>query len=268
MVYPMVSQFIIAFQHYRPFRSPAVYFSFVNFRQMLIDEKFWLAARNTLVWVGGSLLFQFPLGFGAAFILNKKIKGRSFFRSIFVLPWAIPPYLIGLTFVWLYHGRVGIINDVLIKLSLIERPIAFLADKNIALTSIIVVNIWYGIPFFIIMLLAAMQSIPREVYEAASIDGANEINKVFCIIIPMIKPAIINTLLLRTIWITNFGDLIYVMTKGGPAGHTNTLATYIMRAAYHKGDYGYAAAIALILTIFLVIYAIFMIRLLRAKKHG
>jgi len=269
LIYPLFSQFIIAFQHYQPFKSMEIYFSFVNFKKMLTDEVLWLSIKNTLIWVGFSLLFQFPLGLGVAFLLNKKIKGRSFFRTIFVVPWAISPFLIGLIFAWLYHGRVGIINDVLLKLSLIKEPIAFLADKNIALASIIVANIWFGIPFFAVILLAAMQSIPDEVYEAASMDGANQVDKFFGITVPMIKPAMVNTLLLRTIWIFNFGEIIYVMTGGGPAHHTEILSTYIMYVAYYESNYGYAAAIAVMISIFLLGYSIFMLRLLRSgEKHG
>jgi multiple sugar transport system permease protein len=265
LFYPLIRQVFIAFQDYQLFKPKNIEFTLINFRKMFTDETLWLTVKNSFEWTAVSLFLQFSIGFAIALQLNKNFPSKTFFRSIIILPWAVPPFITGLLFSWLYHGRVGVINDILIKLSIIERPIAFLADKNIAFFSVIAANVWFGVPFFAIVLLAALQSIPEEVYEAASLDGANPFIRLTKITIPMIKPAILNTILLRTIWIFNFGDLIYVMTRGGPAHRTQIIPTYIMFVAYYENNFGYGAAISLLIMVFLLCYSVIILRFLKQR---
>jgi multiple sugar transport system permease protein len=184
------------------------------------------------------------------------------------LPWAVPTFLTGLDWAWLFNPVVGPLPHWLFALGIMEEPTNILADPATAMWGPIVANVWYGIPFFAITLLAALQSIPTELYEAASIDGASEAQQFRSITLPFLAPTIAITLMLRTVWIANFADLIVVMTNGGPADSTQIVASYIFTQAFRRLDFGYASAIAAVLLALLLLYslAIIMIRrsLLRA----
>jgi multiple sugar transport system permease protein len=164
------------------------------------------------------------------------------------------------------NGQFGIINDILKKIGLIHQNIGFLSDPKYALISVIIANIWCGIPFFAIMLLAALQSVPSEIYEAAEIDGAGYFKKLFHITIPYIKPTIINTAILRTIWIMNSPEIIYAMTSGGPANSTNILATQMISKIYNFYDYGQSSAIGLVIMSILIIYTIIYLKVTSLKE--
>ncbi|WP_259459798.1 carbohydrate ABC transporter permease, partial [Mesotoga sp. HF07.pep.5.2.highcov] len=150
-------------------------------------------------------------------------------------------FAIGLIWAWMFNGQFGIINDILVRVGIISHPIGFLSDPKFAMMSVIIANVWYGIPYFAIMLLAALQSVPNELYEASRIDGANRFKQLFKITIPYIRPTIVSTVLLRTMWIMNFPEIIYGMTGGGPANSTQILATHMINRIYQFYDYGQGA---------------------------
>jgi len=158
-------------------------------------------------------------------------------------------------------------NDILIKIGLRHKPIGFLFNPRFAMISVIAANVWYGIPFFGIMLLAALQSVQGELYEAATIDGAGKIHQLFNVTIPYIRPTIISTTLLRTMWIINFPDIIYAMTNGGPVNRTNILETQMINKITKEYDYGQGAAIGMIIMLLLFIYAAFYLRV-SSRKGG
>jgi len=192
--------------------------------------------------------------------MQKPFKGRGVYSGLVFYPWALSGFAIGLIWAWMFNGQFGIINDLLQKIGLIHQNIGFLSDPKYALISVIIANIWYGIPFFAIMLLAALQSVPLELYEAAEIDGAGHFKKLFQITIPYIKPTIISTTLLRAIWIMNFPEIIYGMTSGGPANSTNILATQMINKIYNFYDYGQASAIGLMIMGIMIIYAVIYLK--------
>ncbi len=235
---------------------------------MFTDQNFRFTQilSNTFIWVIVSLFFQFVLGFGLALLMRRPFKGRGIYSGLVFYPWALSGFAIGLVWAWMFNGQFGIINDLLKKIGLIHHNIGFLSDPHYALPSVIIVNIWYGIPFFAIMLLAALQSVPQELYEAAEIDGANYFVKLFRITIPYIKPTIISTTLLRAIWIMNFPEIIYGMTNGGPANATNILATQMINKIYNFYDYGQASAIGVIIMVILFVYAVIYLRTTSMKE--
>ncbi len=143
--------------------------------------------------------------------------------GIVFYPWALSGFAIGLLWSWILNGQFDVLNDILVRLHVISKPISFLSDPNFAMFSVIMINVWYGIPFFAIMLLAALQSISQELYEAAELDGADAWSKLLKITIPYIKPTVLSTVLLRIIWVMNFPDIIYGTTRGGPAEATSIL---------------------------------------------
>ncbi|MFX0195195.1 MAG: carbohydrate ABC transporter permease [Candidatus Hodarchaeota archaeon] len=215
-----------------------------NYWQLINDPVFWLCLRNTIVWVAGSVFLQFILGFVGALVLHEKFKGRGFFRSIILMPWVMPGAIVGLMWTWLYNPGFGLINDILIRLNLINDRIAWLAQPSTALWAIILANVWRGAPFFTIMLLAGLQSIPNELYEAARVDGAPMWQRFRHITIPMIRPTIVISSIIRIIWSFNYPDMIWVMTHGGPGNSSQILASYVLQTAYERLNFGYAATMS------------------------
>ncbi len=235
-----------------------------HFQELVADGDFWWALVNTLWWTGGSLAFQFLLGFGLALLLNRQFRGRRLIQALVFVPWAVPTFLSGLTWAWLFNPVIGPLPHWMAALGILDQPYNILSDPDRAMWGPIVANVWFGIPFFAITLLAALQAIPAELYEAAAIDGASLWQRFLAITLPFLAPAIAITVLLRTIWIADFADLIWVMTNGGPANATQTLATYIFSTAYSKLDFGYASAIAAVLLLLLLLYSIVLLRVRRS----
>jgi len=266
---PVIRGSIMAFQNYNMFDLRDVHFiGFKNFIDVITDKNisFLIILFNTMIWVVFSLALQFVLGFILAMLLEKPFFGRGIYSGLVFYTWALSGFAIGLTWAWLFNGQTtGLINDMLMKINLIDSPIGFLSNPKFAMMSVIAANVWYGIPFFGIMILAALQSVPKELHEAAVIDGASSIKRLFKVTIPYIKPTIVSTLLLRTMWIVNMPDIIYAMTNGGPINKTNILATQMINKVFKEYDYGQGSAIGLIIMTLLFIYSIFYLRLTSRK---
>ena len=226
-----------------------------HFKALGQDDAFLRALRNTLWWTGASVFFQLGFGLILALLLNVPFAGRGLAQSLVFLPWAVPTFLAGLNWAWLFNPVIGPIPHWLFALGLMDEPSNILADPSIAMWGPILAATWWGIPFFAITLLAALQSIPKDLYEAASIDGASPIQRFFSITLPYLAPVIAITVLLRTVWVANFADLIIVMTNGGPADRTQTVASYIFTQAFKRLDFGYASAVALVLLALLLAYS-------------
>ncbi|HEY3786476.1 MAG TPA: sugar ABC transporter permease [Steroidobacteraceae bacterium] len=234
-----------------------------HFRDLLTDSGFWGALRNTLTWTFASVVLQVGLGLALALLLNREFPGRGLIRLGVFLPWAVPSFLCGLDWAWLFNPVIGPLPDWFHSIGLMQRPENLLSDPQHALWGPIIANVWWGIPFFAITLLAALQSIPRDIYEAAVMDGAGAWVRFRRITLPFLAPTIAITVLLRTVWIANFADLIVVMTRGGPADTTQTLASYIFTQAFQRLDFGYASAVAAALLILLLAYALCVLALRR-----
>ncbi|MDQ0200301.1 carbohydrate ABC transporter permease [Neobacillus ginsengisoli] len=267
--YPLFKGVIMAFQNYSLFDLNNIDFiGLGNFKTILADAGFKQSLLNSFYWVFCSLIPQLIIGFIVALLLRKKFRGRGIYQSFIFFPWAMSGFLIGLIWRWMLNGQGGVINDLLIKLKIIHSAIPFLADPTWAMVSVIVANVWYGITFFSIMILAALQSIPDELFEAAKIDGANYMQQLFKITIPYILPTLIVTTLLRVIWILNFPDLIYSLTNGGPAGSTHILSTYMIDKLINGQNYGQAAAVGVMMMIILLFFAVFYLLATKFNKAG
>jgi len=219
------------------------------------DPQFWPSMGKTVFWVVFGVGLQFFFGFILALILNRSFHGRGVIRSLSMLPWVMPGVVIGLIWRWLYDGDYGVFNDIFIKLGILDKGIPFLSRMETALPAAVVSVVWQGIPFFALMVLAALQGVSTEMYEAADIDGANFFQKLFRITLPAIKNTVLVTLMLRVIWVTNSVDIIQNMTAGGPAYATMTIGVYV----YQKGqvlNLGYASAMAVIMAILLLIVVV------------
>ena len=258
---PVVNAFVMSVQSYDLRRPSEIKFiALGNYQAMFQDPLFWGALRRTFIWVICGVGLQFLFGFILALLLNRGFRGRGMIRAVSMIPWVTPGVLIGLMWRWIYDGNNGVLNDLLMRTRIISTRIPFLSQITTAFPSVIVTIIWQGIPFFALMLLAALQGISMEMYEAADIDGASSWQKLIYVTIPSIKNTIFVTALLRVIWVANSVDVIFNMTEGGPAFSTQTLSVYI----FNRGnalDLGYASAMAIILAIILLIVAVPYLRM-------
>ncbi len=237
------------------------YIGFDHFRDIWVDANFWNALRNTVVWTASSVALQFLLGLVLALLLNRPFRGRSVVQALVFLPWAVPSFLSGLNWAWLFNPIVGPLPFWFQALGLMSTPENLLSDPRHALWGPVLAMVWWGIPFFAITLLAALQSIPRDLYEAAAMDGAGPIRRFRSITLPFLAPTVAITVLLRTVWVANSADLIVVMTKGGPADSTQIMASYIFTQAFQRLDFGYASALSAVLLVLLLAYAFVLVAL-------
>jgi multiple sugar transport system permease protein len=262
LVAPLIIGISYSFWKFSAFKSQ--FAGLDQYRTMLGDDVLHSALLNTVWWTVGSLFFQFFLGLGLALLLNRPFYGRKLVQALVFLPWAVPTFLTGLTWSWLFNPVIGPLPHVFYTLGIQSEPVTILAHPSTAMWGPIIANVWFGIPFFAITLLAARKSIPSELYEAAAIDGASAWQQFTKVTMPFLAPTIAITVMLRTVWIATFADLIYVMTAGGPAGSTNTIATYIYVSAFKALDKGYASAIAVLLLVLLILYALVVIQIRRS----
>lgn len=253
VVYPILNSLQMSFYDYKLFNLKNTSFiGLTNYINVFKDEIFIQSLINTLIWVGFGVFFQFLFGLILALLLNKKFRGRAFVRSIILIPWVTPGVLIALMWKWIYDGNYGVINDILFRLKIIDDFVPWLAQSSTALPAMIVTIVWQGIPFFALMILAGLQAIPGELYEAANVDGATPWQCFWKITLPTLKPTIFVTTLLRIIWLANSVDVIYTMTGGGPGYSSTTLSVYTFAKARSALDFGYASTLSIYLTILLL----------------
>lgn len=235
--------------------SSGDYIGLEHFRTLIADGSFWNALKNTVVWTVACVSLQFCLGLVLALLLDRPFPGRALIQAIVFLPWAIPTFLVGLDWSWLLNPVIGPLPHWAHALGLMSAPDNILSDPARALWGPIMAGVWWGTPFFAITLMAALQSIPRDIYEAAEIDGAGVLKRFTSITLPFLAPTIAITILLRTIWVANSAELIVVMTKGGPADSSQIIASYVFTQAFSGLNFGYASAIATVLLGLLLVYA-------------
>ena len=253
VLWPVIQTFWMSLHDlvlFRPDNTPFI--GLGNFRRALGDEVFWISLANSIWWIALVVALQCALGFAAALVLNQSFWWRGAARSLIVIPWALPSVIIGLMWSWMLDFNLGVINDVLLRTGLIAKPVAWLAQTSTAFYSVVLTLIWQGFPFFTVAILAGLQTIPDEQLEAAEIDGASRFARLRHVILPGIADVLMTALLLRTIWVANSLDVILVMTGGGPGFATHTLPLYAFQKAYSAMEFGYGAALALILTALLL----------------
>jgi multiple sugar transport system permease protein len=234
-----------------------------NYARLLRDDVFWLTLWNSFVWVFGSVSLQFLGGFAAALLLHGAFTGRALVRTVVLLPWVIPGVVVGLIWEFLYQPNYGVLNDLLFRLGWLPDKIAWLSNPDLAMPAVIATNVWRGVPFFAIMLLAGLQAIPDELYEAARVDGAGVIPRFWHVTLPLLRPIIVVATATRVIWTFNYADLIFVMTSGGPANATQITSTYTLLQAYSNLDFGYAATLSVVLLLIMLTFTILYLRLTR-----
>ncbi|MDC6447913.1 sugar ABC transporter permease [Alphaproteobacteria bacterium] len=238
------------------------YIGFENYEKMLGSKKFNKIVIRTFVWMFFSVSLKLLIGLIGATLLNANLPGRSMFRVLIMPPWIVPIAIGMLGWLWLYNGYFGIIAGIGMRTGILDGPFGFLAYKQSAFISTIIADVWVGTPMVTIFFLAAMQGVPKDLYEAAYCDGASRWHRFFKITLPQITPVIITMALLSAIWTFNSFEIIWILTEGGPRGATTTLIIDTYKMALGNYKFGRGAARAVVVMILLTIFAAFYMTIL------
>lgn len=273
VAYPFFSGIILSFQN-RTIGGEARWVGIDNYRELLFGSQyssvFWNTVKVSLIYTFVSVAIKFVFGLLMALMVNEQFRGRMFIRALLFLPWATPTIIVALTWRWIFDGSInGLINLFRVEYLGSETLVQFLSDPDRALWAVIVVVVWQGTPFYTMMLLAGLQAIPADQYEAASLDGANAWRRFLDITIPGLMPAITITLLLSSIWTANSINFVYAMTRGGPSNATMTFPMLAYEIGIAGGrQLGMAAAVSvLFFPLFIVAIYILTKRMLSTESH-
>lgn len=263
-LYPLIDSFWISL-HGWDLTRPAEGHPFLglgNYRYVLFDPTFWNSVRITAVFVVAAVTVEIILATSIALMLNRDFRGRSFVRVVALLPWAIPSVVNGIMWKWIFNPSYGALNGLLYSLHLTDEYIIWLGSPGLAMTAVVWADIWKETPFIMLLILAALQTIPQELYEAARVDGANPFQSFFKITLPLIQPVMFVAIALRTIWALKNFDLIYTLTAGGPSGATSVVGYYTYLKTFVSLNLGRGAAAAWIMTVVVLILVVIYQRLL------
>ena len=250
-VLPLAWNVWLSFQDWSPLR-PATFIGLEHYEEMLVwDDVFWTSLWNTLIFIASGPL-GIALALGIALLVNADIRGRNIYRTIVFLSYPLMTVAVGIIWRWLYDERVGLFNYVLRSLGMIDRPIPFLQSFEWSLPAVIAANIWQVLGFYMIVLLAGLQNIPQNLYEAAAIDGAPRASQFRRITLPLLRPSIFLCFIIGMLNSFTSFDLVWVMTGGGPGHSTELLVTYIYKLAFVQTEFAYAAALTTALFILLI----------------
>jgi len=258
ILYPLISAIYLSlFSIYTPTLA-GEWVGVHNYTTLLASGDFWNAALNTLIWTLGTLMLQLVFGVAMALLLNQSIVFQSLARSLVLFPYFLSTVVAVLVWRWLFNDLYGILNHVLLIAGLIDAPVNWLGQMPNAMISIILVGAWKYFPFVVIVVLARLQSIPEQLYEAATIDGAGPFQRFTDITLPQLRDVLVVVVLLRAIWDFKEFDLIYLMTGGGPVRATQTLSLLVYEEAFRLNRMGmastYAVAMMLVLLGFTLVY--------------
>lgn len=269
LFYPMLTVFYYSFQHYDI--SAPFYDGFAGLQNYIDiftkDQLFLPSLWNSVKWVFSQVTLQLFFGLAVALLLNQKFRGRGAVRAVVFVPWAISGVLTSVIWMLMYNEHMGVFNDILMRLGIIDKPAAFLASTGSAFVAVVIAELWRGIPFFAVTLLASLQTIPEEMYEAARVDGASRFQQLFYITLPQLKRTIVLTTLLRSVWEFNNVDLLYNLTGGGPANSTTTYAMYIANTAVNGTNFGYGSALTVVAFVILSIAAGLYLKLSKFEEE-
>jgi multiple sugar transport system permease protein len=261
--YPIVSNFILSFQDVTVTTLNKAEKPFVglrNYRMLFADGVLQTALLNTFVFTVSCIVFQFIIGFALALYFNRDFSFAKPIRGLLMIPWMIPMTVTALMFKFMFSSNVGIVNQALQGWGLIGSPIDWLLEPRLAMFSLVFANIWIGIPFNMILISTGLTTIPQELLEAASIDGANKRQAFFKITVPMLKPVIESVLILGFIYTFKVFDLVFVMTNGGPVNSTHLLSTYSYKLSFTLFKYSQGAATANILFLILFVVSVLYLK--------
>jgi multiple sugar transport system permease protein len=265
-VYPLVSNVKMGFQSYTVssfYTGSAPFVGFANYTAVFRNPEFVAVVVNTVLFTIGSLAFQFSIGLALAMFFRRVFPLNGVLRSLLLVPWLLPLVVSGTVWRWMMYNDSGVINQTLLHLHLISQPIPWLVSTNMSLVSVIVVNIWVGIPFNMVILYGGLQALPEQVFDAAAIDGASGWQRFTRVTLPMLRPVILVVLTLGLIYTVKAFDVIMLVTQGGPAYSSQTLTTYAYNLSFNQLLFGQGAAVGNVLILVAVVFAGIYLRAVR-----
>lgn len=255
VAYPLFSTIRISLTDLGFLGASAHFVGAANYLALLGSSDFWEALLRTLGWTFGNALLQMIAGFLTALVLNQEFRGQRFSRTWVILPWIVPTVVVAIIWRWMLNGSFGVVNYIIRLFGIVERPLNFLGAADLAMPSLILVNSWRWFPFLAVIILASLQSVPREQYEAAAIDGASGTQRFFRITMPLIRPTLAVLGLVGTLWSVNVFDVVWMLTRGGPVTATTTLPLYIYEKGFQAYRMAEASAASVLLCILLAVFA-------------
>jgi multiple sugar transport system permease protein len=266
--YPTVLALIMSLQKKLIGAAEAPWVGLENYQKLLSDPIFWLAVKNVFVFTACSVTLKLVLGTLVALVLHESLPMRGLFRSVVLLPWALPTLVTVLIWTWMYSDVAGVFNHILLSARLVDRPVLFLGLPGLAMASVIAVNVWRGFPFFAVTLLAGLQSIGEDLYDAAKVDGAGLVARFRHVTLPGIAPVMAVVTLLSTIWTFNDFVIIWLLTRGGPGNTTDVLSTYTYKVAIRGLELGKGVAVSVVMLPLLVTLIILLTRFINRREAG
>jgi multiple sugar transport system permease protein len=269
MLFPIAYNLIISFQNVTIMNlaGEREFVGLLNYINIFKDLNFTVSMKNSFLFTAACLLFQFMIGFAFALFYNQKFPGRDLMRSLMLLAWMLPIVITATLFKWMLSNDYGIINYVLLSIGIIDQPIHWLTEVDTSLIGTVIGNVWVGIPFNMIILLSALQSLPEDLYEAAKIDGANRVQRFFHITIPLLKPTILILLMLGIVYTFKVFDLIFIMTAGGPVNSSTVLPLYAYQLAFQQFEFSMGAAVATVMFVILSVFASIYLWMIRKEEQ-
>lgn len=264
-LYPLLQTIWFSFTNARlNSTQPTEFVGLENYQFLLEDTLFRSAIWVTVQFTVITVVFEFALGLLIALVINSNFKGRGLMRTAMLVPWAIPTVVSARMWQWMYNDVYGVINDFLLRINVLDRPVAFIAEASTSLPAVAAVDIWKTTPFVALLLLAGLQVIPNDVYEAATIDGANRFQQFLSVTLPLLRPAILVTLIFRTLDALRAFDVFYVMF--GDRQSTQTMAIYNQQNIVNFSDLGYGSTISVAIFLIIAIFVVGYVTFLRVEE--
>ncbi len=255
-IYPLIYVFYLSLHRNMPIFGISKFVALKNYMFLLKDERFWNALKNTIYFTGISVMAELLLGLMIAMFLNRPFRGKGIVRAIVLIPWAIPTVVSAKMWEWIYNPDFGILNYIL------RENINWLGSPFWAINAAIFMDIWKTTPFAVLLFMAGLKLIPRELYQAAKVDGASDIQIFINITLPLLKPIVLVVLLFRTLDAFRVFDAIYVLTGGGPGNSTETLSIYAYKTLFQTLQFGYGSALSVVVFLCIGIISLFYVRML------
>lgn len=266
VLYPFVYALVLSFQDKTP-GSPASFIGFANYIELFSDLDFLQILWNTIYYTAFAVFIKFVIGLASAMVLNQPRRFNYIYRTILFIPWAVPTVVAALVWLWIYNEFNGLLNILLVELGVLDHGIAWLAEPRYAMWAVIAVAVWHGTPFYTMHFLAGLQAIPKELYEAAEIDGAGQIRKFWHITIPSMSTVFAITLMLSTVFTSTSITVVNILTNGAPANLTQIIPNESFNVTIQAGRMGLGSAINMVLVPLLVVFIIILTRRL-LRKNG
>lgn len=254
--YPVINTFVSAFSHVDPVGNIISVGTFGNFRKLADDPNLPHVLRQTVIYTVATVGITTVISFVLALVLNQQFPGRSLAKALLLLAWAAPLSVSVMLWRWIFHGQLGAFNYVLSELRIIDEYRVWLGEPRTAMAAAIYVEVWSSLPFVTITLLAGLQSVPRDIYDAAKMDGAHPLREFLDMTLPLMKPITFIATLLSVIYAFNSFTVIWIFTKGDPAYRTDIIVTYLYKLAFVNLDFGAASALAVVTFVLLIVFSV------------